>query len=275
MDDRIVADQLEQLDRVIIAAEDWAKAYKKQPEVLAKLIKLEAKLMRVLRKYFKTLASERVNNYINWYKYQQESVKAFNFDVTVDVQEILDVEYGTLMQVIYEPLQAMLSLGATSAQESYNIDLGISKYSSSLAKAADDYTGELVTGITETTRDRIKQSISTSLRVGDNQQQALARLQEVAGDINRAEMIARTETVRSYNKGITLFGRESNATAKTWEVSSDPCSICEANGLDGSIPFDSQFNSGDDEPPAHPNCRCSMSLEHDYSGANYEPDQTE
>lgn len=275
MDDKIVADQIEQLDRVIIAAEDWAKAYKKQPETLAKLIKLEAKLMRILRKYFKALATERVANYINWYKYQQDSVKAYNFDVTVDVQEIEDTEYGQLMKVIYEPLQVMMTLGATSAQETYKIDLGISQYSDALAKAADSYTGELITGITDTTRDRIKQSISTSLRLGENQQQALSRLESVAGDLNRAEMIARTETVRSYNKGITLFGQESNATAKTWEVSSDPCPICEANGLDGEIPFDQEFGSGDDEPPAHPNCRCSMSLRHDYSGSNYEQDQTE
>ena len=37
-----------------------------------------------------------------------------------------------------------------------------------------------------------------------------------------------------------------------------PCIVCIANLEDGEIDMDEDFESGDDAPPAHPNCMCSL-----------------
>jgi len=80
----------------------------------------------------------------------------------------------------------------------------------------------------------------------------------------RAQTIARTETMRAANEGQVqlweqakqaglLTGRE----RKVW-LTSDPCPICAP--LDGeTVRLDETFSIGSD-PPAHPNCRCTIGL---------------
>lgn len=45
---------------------------------------------------------------------------------------------------------------------------------------------------------------------------------------------------------------------KLWVTSDDPCPTCEDNADQGWIDADETFDSGDDEPPAHPNCECTL-----------------
>jgi hypothetical protein len=45
---------------------------------------------------------------------------------------------------------------------------------------------------------------------------------------------------------------------KRWVTNGDPCPTCDENALAGYIGMDESFPSGDDEPEAHPNCRCDM-----------------
>jgi hypothetical protein len=45
---------------------------------------------------------------------------------------------------------------------------------------------------------------------------------------------------------------------KQWITSDDPCPQCEENAAQGWIDADETFDSGDDEPPAHPNCECGL-----------------
>jgi hypothetical protein len=48
---------------------------------------------------------------------------------------------------------------------------------------------------------------------------------------------------------------------KVWLTSNDADvdeEICEPNGAQGPIPLDEDFDSGDDCPPGHPRCRCSL-----------------
>lgn len=260
-------DEAEILGGVILASEDWAKGYKKNKDSFAKLIKLETKIERIMRAYLRDLAKERLTKYINWSEYAKTNVKAYRVDVTVDVEEIDDLEYDALLSVIHDPLVLSIALGAETAEAQYNIELGLNQYSSEVLQAAETYTAKMVKGITDTTRDRIKQSISTSLHLGEDTQTAADRLSRIINDPRRAAMIARTESVRSYTRGIEVFGKKSGATRKYWELSSDPCDICLANfdawGGDDGVEFDTDL----DPPPGHPNCRCNEGLAHDYSSS--------
>ena len=41
-------------------------------------------------------------------------------------------------------------------------------------------------------------------------------------------------------------------------LSLDPCEVCSENSDAGPIAMGEEFPSGDTEPPAHPNCRCTV-----------------
>lgn len=89
----------------------------------------------------------------------------------------------------------------------------------------------------------------------------------------RAEMIARTETIRAENAGISETWRQAveqgfldPTDLKVWIASDDACEIClniEDINQDG-VPIGEPFDDGDggeiDEPPFHPNCLPGHSL---------------
>jgi hypothetical protein len=45
---------------------------------------------------------------------------------------------------------------------------------------------------------------------------------------------------------------------KRWETDADPCDVCLENATAGWIDADETFPSGDEEPDAHPNCKCEL-----------------
>jgi phosphohistidine phosphatase SixA len=82
----------------------------------------------------------------------------------------------------------------------------------------------------------------------------------VDGQTSRAESVAVTEVSGAYHDGGAEAAAEvDGAVLKSWDTEDDPCETCQANSDQGEIPEDGTFDSGDDEPPAHPNCRCSVS----------------
>jgi SPP1 gp7 family putative phage head morphogenesis protein len=84
----------------------------------------------------------------------------------------------------------------------------------------------------------------------------------------RAETIARTESLRAANKGQrALWGQAKEQgllpaeVLRRWIAIGDDrtCPICD--DLDGSeVGMDEEFDGGILEPPAHPDCRCSLGL---------------
>lgn len=90
---------------------------------------------------------------------------------------------------------------------------------------------------------------------------------------NRAQTIARTETMRASNAGQTELWRQAQAAGylppgqlRQWLVTPDErlCPICKPIPENGPVPLGQPFTGGDGgsylQPPAHPNCRCAMSL---------------
>lgn len=78
----------------------------------------------------------------------------------------------------------------------------------------------------------------------------------------RALMIAEYEVSRAYHDGMKAFAgiwRGGNGPVeKRWMVQPDACEICEGNAADDWIDEEAPFDSGESEPPQHPNCRCSL-----------------
>lgn len=121
--------------------------------------------------------------------------------------------------------------------------------------------------ITESTRDLLRSDIVAAMNEGASPAD-LADIIEgnYAMSASRASMIARTEMANADVAGSMIQFRTAGATGKEWLLAENPCAICEANEAQGMIPIDSEFSSGDDAPPAHPNCECDVVPTFDNSG---------
>lgn len=119
------------------------------------------------------------------------------------------------------------------------------------------------------TRDELRSVISQGMQDGiglDGIADSIEDLRDVDGmspfSAYRASMIARTETANAHNQG-ALFGYQAARDAgvnvmKQWITADDPCDDCADNEDQGPIDLDDDFDSGDDAPPAHPQCECDI-----------------
>lgn len=118
--------------------------------------------------------------------------------------------------------------------------------------------------ITETTRDIIRALIDNAMKTGQDVNDLAANIENsTAFDEDRAMMVARTETIIANNQGAMTgyFGARDDLglnVLKEWMIGEGACPICEANQDQGPIDLDEPFQSDDDQPPAHPNCRCAI-----------------
>jgi hypothetical protein len=134
-----------------------------------------------------------------------------------------------------------------------------------VARTVTDLEDEL----DDTTQKQLGDTISRSY-AGDLTHAAVlglvaAQFKEWAGD--RSDTVALNEVSEAYHGGAADFVNDwrggNGPVLKTWETEDDPCDDCQANADMEAIDSEAPFDSGDDEPPAHPNCRCSISYEPD------------
>ncbi len=129
---------------------------------------------------------------------------------------------------------------------------------------AKKHVAELVKDISETTRQHIADAIARSLENDDDPYDAIL---DAVGDDARAEVIARTESMRAVHEGQRqeweqavedglLTGNERRVWIAT-EVGA--CPECEA--LDNErADLDGTYPGGVEGPPLHPNCRCTEGI---------------
>lgn len=125
--------------------------------------------------------------------------------------------------------------------------------------------------IDQGTRDRLRLVIAAGLASNDGLDAITQRIeQDFAFSPERADLIARTEISRA-NEQAKLDGWRDIAShgvrvRKSWLTVGDDRvdeDICGPNEDEGPIDLDEDFQSGDDAPPGHPNCRCVLILELD------------
>lgn len=121
--------------------------------------------------------------------------------------------------------------------------------------------GELISGINQVTLGQIQDAVSTGItdRLGV---QGTARLiRATLADMTRlrSERIASTELNDAFSEATVRKLNRLGIEYKVWIVSTACCDDCADNEDAGAIPVTSLFPSGDERPPAHPNCRCAVS----------------
>lgn len=131
---------------------------------------------------------------------------------------------------------------------------------------------EAIQGMADTTREDIRAAIEEAFTEQFDIDELTDRIGEIIGDDERADNIARTETMTASNagqqeawsqavEGGLLTGNE----MQEWIVTPDDrlCPECDAlDGVQAAIgePFVSKDGTEYDGAPAHPRCRCVLGL---------------
>ena len=127
---------------------------------------------------------------------------------------------------------------------------------------ARNRAADLVTQIEENTRDMLRTTVTQAIQEGWGAKELARHIEDSPGfSPYRSEMIARTEVIRANNQGnLAVYKETGVATGKEWLTAGDDLveEICQDNQDQGPIGIDDDFDSGDDAPPAHTNCRCSL-----------------
>jgi len=270
----IVEDEVEKTDRLIIAAEKWSKSYSKDPNSHAQLIKNEARMTRILRKYFRDKA-EIIDSFVSWPAYFGQITA--DFDVKAIVSgDFFDGFDSDFIAIAFDTVALSIATGAQAGEAIYKRPLGIrssdaiiqdltTERLAFLAGKKIDKDGKIIDNpkaeykLSDKTRADVAKSIQTSISLGEDKRAAISRLRTVIDNPARAELIAQTETVNAYGQGMLQFGSESNATGKEWEdvAATDEC---RDNADQGIIGINDDFISGDAAPAAHSGCRCNLRI---------------
>lgn len=128
-----------------------------------------------------------------------------------------------------------------------------------------DHAAELVTNVTRTTKDAVKEAIATSLESRETTQQMISRIGDAgAFGRSRAQLIARTEVTEITNgagrDALTKFAADTGTTVeKSWLSARDPRVRPDHRKLDSGewLPVDERFANGLTHP-GEPNCRCTL-----------------
>lgn len=126
----------------------------------------------------------------------------------------------------------------------------------------DNSLSKLTGDLNETTKQRLRDAIADAYDDGGTYQDLVDAVTDTVEEFStvRAGMIAQTEVNAAYNYGRGEVARAAGAQEKQWAPDGIACPICMLNVAQGFIPIDDDFMSGDDAPPAHPNCDCSIAF---------------
>lgn len=277
--------ELEMFDRVVKASEDWSKEYAKDPATHEELIKNEARFERKLRKFFKD-QSEKASTFVDWSKYVP-AIQAYNVN-TMIVESVLGDMNDTFLTIAFDPIAALTAIGSQAFEGIYKLSFGMEPTDSIIQQMARAQVAELVGKLVKSdgsivdnpkatytisavTRDDIRESLHTSISMSETIDEATARLTKTIDDPARARLIAQTETVNAYQKGLLESGRQSGAVGKVWQnIGADD--VCLDNTNLGPIGIDESFSDSAgndiDGPVAHPRCRCGTRLIYEAEAAS-------
>ena len=114
--------------------------------------------------------------------------------------------------------------------------------------------------ITESTRDMLRTATELAVSEGWSADKFAEAIEtNAAFSPERAATIARTELAYANSRGAMEGYRASGVVEKkVWLFGEEACDECQGNAAVGAIGLDEDFPSGDDAPPAHPNCVCDV-----------------
>lgn len=215
--------------------------------------RLETACQRVFGKQ-RQAAAHRTSELLKAEKDEKQIADSIYKAIEQEFQDLpTDTRVALEAAVIAGTNDAILAIGFNDAVRITSLNYKAAEYAS--VRAAD-----LIKGISETTRDRLREIITKAFEEKTPFDTLISRIQDA--DIfsdSRAEMIARTEVANAQVQGNFDVWKSSGVVngVKWLAVGPDPCPVCEGN--DGAVrKLGEEFPSGDIMPTAHPNCYCIL-----------------
>lgn len=186
------------------------------------------------------------------------------------LREIFNAGGQTAAEMLHRKLRTAEFRTAKKTERS-RIDFDFDHENQAAIDWADRHAAELITQITETSRERINNAVAEFLETGDWNEH-LSEILEAVGDVDRARLIARNEPMIAVSEGQReAWGQAVEAglldgdEEREWIVVGDDkvCPICD--GLEGKRAKLGQSYISDegvayDGPPAHVSCRCTEGI---------------
>ena len=131
--------------------------------------------------------SLRAHQYVDWTEYARELAKQPTLQAAVIHADAVasgssDVWKGEaldLQKAIIEAIEIIIAIGVDAAIERFQLPLYVDNVKDFVAMAAEKHVAGLVSGVTETTRDKIRLGIKQSLTHGETTPQAMERLKSI------------------------------------------------------------------------------------------------
>lgn len=151
----------------------------------------------------------------------------------------------------------------TDAEDDAEAEIGVSGdlVNERAVAWAKKRAADLVTDIEDNTRDMLQSAVVDAIEQGMGSRELAERISGSLGFSEaRAETISRTELIRASNAAALDAYKDGGVPGKSWLSAGDDLveEDCEMNEAQGPIPIDDDFESGEDAPPLHPNCRCTL-----------------
>lgn len=124
-----------------------------------------------------------------------------------------------------------------------------------------EHGGVVIKGIEATKLDQLAAILAAGVNRGDAPATIATAIRGLLDDPKWAYKVALTETTRAVSSATMLRYARNGVTGKEWLTAADQhvCAECGGNEDIGAILLESAFPDGNDAPPAHPLCRCSIS----------------
>jgi SPP1 gp7 family putative phage head morphogenesis protein len=159
-------------------------------------------------------------------------------------------------------LLQLMTAAANKVIAEYALDVSFALINANARTWLQTYTPKLSANLEQVNYETIRGQLLQGFDAGEGMRDLAARVNSTFDtfDKSRAEMIARTETIRAQEQGNQAVYKEAGFERKVWFANPGCCELCEE--LDnkdvpiGEPYFDDDYGDGM-APPRHVNCRCT------------------
>jgi hypothetical protein len=164
---------------------------------------------------------------------------------------------ASLQERLHEPIETLLTESYTAGVEAAGELIG------GEASGEEGRQGDAVGsagGLSDALTDAVADILEESRKDGQGPRQLAAGLSRVyrSWRTDEAERRVRDIAAGAYHRGLLDGFRSAGVEAARWEVSKRGCPVCREAAEAGDVPIGTPFEGEVTEPPAHPECGCTL-----------------
>lgn len=241
------------------------------------LVKHEPRLIKVARKLFE---EQRRIVLANMKRTEKRYISKNAIDFYMFPKDKYDEEWEKETK---EFLEKLVASGATNVMGALGMDFNFDPNDPNVEKFIADRAYKVAQQVNDTTEQQLRDALIEGMGLGENLSDLTARVNVVfdGASSSRAQMIARTETIKGSNFAAEAAFRQSDVVeGKEWVTAEDDtvCEFCMAMDEQVKAIGEKFFALGDvmtvgegedakslefeyedvENPPLHPGCRCTI-----------------